>query len=703
MKLPIFLCAALFAALPYAAPLGAAPLAGEPALGSAAAAKSPLPAKAALPMPLTFEDLWAMERVGSAVVSPDGKWVAYVVTTFDHEKNAGTGQIYRVPVDGSAPPQRLTFHEAGARSPVFSPDGQSLIFSSKRGDGPSQLFRLPLGGGEPEQLTNLPVSASDVRFFPDGQSLAFVADTFADLNDDFTKVKERLDAAKNDKSQVKISENRTLRFWDHYLTSDTVSHIFRLDLESRKVTDLLPGRSALTGFQGLAWDLSPDGKEIAWSLNVTEPPYQKLDFAIELVSLEDGKTRQIGAGNQVTDGSPRYTPDGLYLLLGSETRPEWPAEFTHLLRYDRASGEVLPLLPGWDQEPGSWEVTGDGKKVVFVAQKEGRQHLYSVGIDGGTPRLLAEGGTIGSPLPAGNQVIFQRDSFYHPANLFAMPLAGGAAKELTHHNAERLAGIAKGAFESTTVKGAGGDDVQMWVLLPPNFDAKKKWPLLMVLHGGPHGAFQDNFHYRWSAELFAAKGYVVAEPNFHGSTGFGQAYADSIVGRHGDKPFEDVMAAVDAMVALGYIDEKRMAAAGGSYGGYLVTWLLGHTDRFAAIINHAGVYDLNAQFASDMTYGRSLAYGAEPWTDPARIDEQSPSRFAKNFKTPTLILHGEIDYRVPYTQGVMLHGVLTGKGVPSRIVIFPQENHWIVKPQSAEIWWREVFAWLDKYLPENAQ
>ncbi len=223
----------------------------------------------------------------------------------------------------------------------------------------------------------------------------------------------------------------------------------------------------------------------------------------------------------------------------------------------------------------------------------------------------------------------------------------------------------------------------------------------MVLHGGPHGASLDNFHYRWNAELFASRGYIVAQPNFHGSTGFGQAFTDSIVGRHGDQPFEDVMKGVDQLVGRGYVDEKRLAAAGGSYGGYLVTWLLGHTDRFAAIIDHAGVYDLNAQFASDMTYGRSLSYGAEPWVDPVKIDEQSPSRFAKNFKTPTLILHGELDYRVPYTQGLMLHGVLTAKGVPSRIVIFPQENHWILKPQSAEIWWREVFAWLAKYLPEQ--
>lgn len=698
MKLPILLSASLLWTL--APTVFASPQ--EPSTMSASPSSTAAPAPGA-PQPLTLEDLWAMERVGSPVVSPDGAWVAYVATTFDREKNAGVGQIYRVRVDGKTPPQRLTFHESGARAPVYSPDGRSLVFSSKRGDGPSQLFLLSLDGGEPEQITNLPVSPADVRFFPDGQSLAFVANTFPDLNDDFAKVKERLDAQKADKTQAKISDNRTLRYWDHYLTDGTVSHIFRLDLKTREVKDLLPGRSPLVGFEGVDWDLAPDGKELAWSINVTDPPYRKLDFNIELVELESGKTRQIGTDNQAGDNGPLYSPDGKYLLYGRNQRPEWPADSAQLVRLDRKTGEVRPLLPDFDREPGNWQILGDNKTVVFTAEDDGKRNLYSVSIEGGKSKLLVEGGNVGSPQAAGNEVVFLRDAFYQPTNVFVVPAAGGSPRQLSFHNAEKMARIAVGKLESARYAGAEGRNIQMWVHLPPNFDPAKKWPLVMVLHGGPHGASLDNFHYRWSAELFAAKGYVVAQPNFHGSTGFGQAFADAIVGRHGDKPFADVMAGLDHLIARGYIDDKRVAAAGGSYGGYLVSWLLGHTDRFGAIINHAGVYDLNSQFASDMTYGRSFAYGADPWEDPDRIDEQSPSRFAKNFNTPTLILHGELDYRVPYTQGVFLHGVLTGKGVPSRIVIFPQENHWILKPQSAEIWWREVFKWLETYLPESGK
>jgi dipeptidyl aminopeptidase/acylaminoacyl peptidase len=222
-----------------------------------------------------------------------------------------------------------------------------------------------------------------------------------------------------------------------------------------------------------------------------------------------------------------------------------------------------------------------------------------------------------------------------------------------------------------------------------------------MIHGGPFGAFQDEFHYRWNAPLLASKGYVVAMVNFHGSTSYGQAFAEAIMGNHADKPFADIMKATDWLIAQGFIDEKRMAAAGGSYGGYMIGWILGHTDRFAALVHHAGVYDLMGQFASDDTWGRPGNYGAAPWTDPDRVDLYSPSRYAKDFKTPTLILHGEKDYRVPVTQGINLYGVLQGKGVPARIVLFPEENHWVLKPQAALLWWKEVFGWLEKYLPSS--
>lgn len=665
-------------------------------LGALAATADPAPQT---PRPLTVDDLWAMERLGSPALSPEGRWVVFTVQTFSQEDNKGRRDLWLVPTSGDEPPRRLTWDEGNESSPVWSPDGRWLAFVAKRGEGPPQLYRLPMDRpGEAEPLTDLPVGVSDPKWFPDGQKIAFVANTFADLGDDFEKVKERLDEQKDDKTQAKVTENRLLRYWDEYRTDGTLPHVFTVDLGSREVKDLMPGFDALMGFGSFSWDLAPGGDEISFSANSTEPPWHTLDFNIYRLDLKSGETTLLTAENPASDGDPFYSPDGRYLLFSRNRRPEVSPEFSHLVRLDLASGELVELAPDWDTEPGGCRVSGDGEWVLCLAEEGGRRHAWALPMAGGAPRKLAEGGSLGNLVEAAGEVVYLDQGFHRPAELMAVPLAGGSPRRLTDFNGERLAAIDFGSVDDVTFEGAGGDPVQMFVLYPPGFDRTKKWPLLMLVHGGPHGAWNESFHYRWNAALFGAPGYVVAALNFHGSTGFGQAFAESILGNHADKPFEDVMKATDHLLAQGFVDEQRMAAAGGSYGGYLVSWILGHTDRFAALVNHAGVYDLMGQFASDYTWSRANNYGAAPWEDPQRVELYSPSRFAEHFATPTLILHGEKDYRVPYTQGVNLHGVLTAKGVPSRVVIFPDENHWILKPQSAQLWWSEVHGWLDRYI-----
>lgn len=658
------------------------------------------------PRPMTADDLWAMQRVGDPVLSPDGRWAVFPVSVYSADDNKGNSDLWLVPADGSAAPRRLTWNPGSDGSPAWSPDGTRLAFVSKRGEGPPQLYVLPLAGGEAEPVTDLPVAVEDPKWFPDGRRIAFAALTWPDLDGDFEAVGKRLDERKDDPVQAKIGDTRLLRYWDEYRTDGRFHHLFAVDLASGEVTDLTPGWDRLGGFGGLAWDLAPDGGEIVLAANSTAPPYRELDFdlwAVPLTGGRPGEPRNLTAGNPAADGSPRYSPDGAAIVYGRNRRPNLAPDFTRLARYDRTTGERRELMPEWDGEPSGWSFTPDGGTILFHAAERGRVHLYAVPAAGGSPRLVARGGSLdgaeAAPDGAGGvRVVYSGESITSPAELYAVPLGGGDPAPLTAFNAERLAGLDLGTVGAATFTGAGGDPVHMLLVYPPGYDPARQWPLLHLVHGGPHGAFSDRFHYRWNAALFAAPGYLVAMVNFHGSTGYGQAFAESILGNHADKPFADVMAATDHLLATGTVDGERMAAAGGSYGGYLVSWILGHTDRFAALVDHAGVYDLMGQFASDYTWSRPQNYGAAPWTDPERIDLYSPSRFAAHFETPTLILHGEKDYRVPYTQGVNLYGVLQGKGVPARIVVFPDENHWILKPRSAFLWWREVHGWLERWI-----
>ncbi|HEX6850377.1 MAG TPA: S9 family peptidase [Candidatus Polarisedimenticolaceae bacterium] len=658
------------------------------------------PAESAAKRPMTVEDLWAMTRVGAPSLSPDGKWAVFSATDWSMEENKSNSDLWIVPTDASAPPRRLTFHEGSDGGPSFSPDGRFILFSSKRGDGPSQLYRLPVDGGEAEKLTDLPVPPEDPKWFPDGTKIVFLAHTWPDLNDDFAAVKKRLDEAEKAKAKAFVSENRLVRYWDRWVTDGRYPHFFALDLATRKVTDLTPGMARHMGLMetGGGWDLSPSGGEIAFTANATEPPYATLNYDVFVVGASGGQIVNLTADNPADDGRPRYSPDGRWLLYGRQTRANVDPDFTKLTLRNRDSGTTTNLAAGWDFNPSGWEFAPDSTTITLVAEQGGRDHLWALTLDGTPPRLVRRGGSIGGARPGPDGlVVYSKQSILSPAELFATTLAGEAERALTAFNRERLEALDLGSYEDVRFRGAGGDEVQMFVVYPPGFDPKKKWPLLQVLHGGPHGSTTDSWHYRWNAALFSSNGIIGAHVNFHGSMGEGQKFAESIVGAHGDKPYEDVMKSTDALIARGFVDPERMAVSGGSYGGYLTSWTISQTPRFKAAIVHAGVYDFLSQMASDVSYGRLENYGGTPWDSPEKIDRWSPSRQAKGFRTPTLVIHGDKDYRVPVTQGLELYGVLQAKGVPSRLVVFPEENHWVLKPQNAKLWWSEFFGWLDRY------
>ena len=650
--------------------------------------------------PLTAEELWTLQRVGNPVVSPDGKTAAYTVNVYDMEADRGNADIWISPVAGG-PARRMTTNKASDSSPAWSPDGKRMAFVSKREDDKAaQIYVIPLDGGEPERLTDMPLSVSNPKWFPDGSRVAFVSALIAGAETP-EATKKAVEAREKSKVKARVSENRLYRYWDHWLTDGEYPRVFAVDVATKKVTDLLPGSKRILGLEEGAgsFDISPDGAAIVFEANSAPEPYHVWNTDIFLVPVSGGEPKNLTAGNPAEDKNPVFSPDGKSLAYGLEKKADgWPDQ-TRLAVLDLASGRTRVLTEDFDHSAGGWSWTADGGTIVFQAEARGRGNLYAVSAGGGAPREIFHGGSVaGARLTRDGQVVFATSTLSRPAEIAVAGLDGKGLRYVTSFNDAAIAKLDLGPVEEMTFAGAGGETVQMFVLFPPGFDAKKKYPLVQLIHGGPVGIFGDTFGYRWNPHVFASPGYIVAMVNFHGSSSFGHAWIESILGAHPDKPFADVMKATDFLITKGYVDSNRMAAAGGSYGGFLVDWIEGHTDRFKALVSHAGVYDLLGQSASDATYGRHHSYGGYPYTNLENIEKWSPNRFAANFRTPMLVIHGERDFRVPVTQGLELYGVLSAKGVPARLVYYPDEHHWILKGQNSKHWYGEVLAWLGKYL-----
>ena len=657
--------------------------------------------------PLTPQDIWAMKRLASPALSPDGKNAAFTVQEWSVEKNKSTTNLWVVAVAGGVP-RRLTTAPATDGSPVWSPDGTRLAFISKRGDDENNsLYVMPVDGGEPEKILELPYGLAAPKWMPDGKGVIVATVVIPELagtlsKADLAAMRKEIKHRRDSKMTAKVTENRQYRYFDHYITDSVANRLLLVDVATKEIKDLMPKWDRLFTVSGeIFYDLAPDGRTLAVTLNTTPPPYR--DFPNDDVYLVPtdgtGFMTNLTPENRGDDGEPVFAPDGKSLIFTRQKTPYYSGEFAKLWRHDFTTERNTPLTEALDYGVENASFSADGRTIWLTAEDKGVLPVFKLSVDGTGLTAVYKDGTSTALHTAGGSVVFLNDNTSRPNELFALEAASGAVRQLTHFNDGLLATIDFGKVESYWFTGANHEQIQGWLVYPPGFDAKKTYPLVQLMHGGPHTMCRDSWSYRWNTHAFAAPGYVVTWVNRHGSTGFGEKFSRSILNQWGEMPFEDIMNSTDFLLKkLPNLDPQRMAAAGGSYGGYMAAWVLGHTDRFKAIIDHAGVNDSYAQYATDVPHGFPEVMGGKAWENVEGLMRENPMAYAKNFKTPTLIIHGEMDYRVPYGNGLELYGVLQAMNVPSRLLIFPNENHWVLTPQNALYWHWEMQSWLARYI-----
>jgi dipeptidyl aminopeptidase/acylaminoacyl peptidase len=673
----------------------ASPLAGR----TYGQAEKPEPPK----RPMTLDDLWKIKRLGQPSLSPNGQWVAVEVTSYCMEDNESTSDIWLISTDGE-PPRQLTAHAAKDSGPRWSPDGKHIAFVSNRdGDGP-QVYLISPEGGEARKLTRMPMAPSGLKWAADSKTLYCIGWTWPDATDDDAhrrKEKEK----KERKVQAAIIDDAQFRYWDRWLTDGKRPMVFAIDLDAGRHRNLLAGTQLNLPIQEPSaddYDVSPDGRELCIVADSTGKVGLDFNNDLFLLPLEKpGVAINLTKDNEGHDMQPAFSPDGQSIAFIRQTTKFFYADRMRLMVHERKTGKNREISGKFDRSCSNPQWGPDSERICFQAEDKGYVRLYAISKNGDELTPITRGYTDRSfELSSdGKQLIFLRSSFDMPATLHVLAAGNEAPRKIESFNDAITSRWELGEVKEIYFKGADDREVQMWVVYPPGFDAKQKWPLLQIIHGGPHNGITTDFSFRWNLQLFAARGYIVACVNFHGSSGFGQEFTDSITGDLGRKPSIDILKATDYLEAQPYIDKNRTTAAGASYGGYLIAWLNGHTDRFKAMICHAGVYNWHSMMASDIVRTRERSLGTKPWGgDLSKIDQQTPQRFAANFKTPTLVMHGEKDYRVPVTQGFEFYNTLKQKEVPTRLVYFPDENHWILKPQNSRLWHDEFFAWLEKYV-----
>ena len=654
--------------------------------------------------PITFDDMIKMRRVAEPQISPDGKWVAYTLATPDMDANRSASNIWMVSTAGGSP-QQLT-QSGHDSSPVWSPNGKTIAFLSSR-SGDSQVYLLSLEGGEAQKLTKLSTGADIVKWSPDGKTIAFTSSVYPDCKDDDCNSKRDAEKEKN-KVKAHVAEHLLYRHWTHW-NEGKRAHLFVVSADSSAAPrDLTPGGDydVPPDERGGPSDInfSPDSKELCFTAVTDKMEAISTNGDLFTVPVAGGEIKRITA-QPGFDGEPVYSPDGRYIAYHAQLTPEYESDRWRVMLYDRQSAKNENLSEGFNRSADELAWSADSKTIYFTAENETLKPVYAMAARPGSEpkKILAD--TYNAAVSFshdGKTMAFERTSSTMPAELLAASSDGSGVRQLTHHNDSILAALEMNPPETFWFDGAEGTKVQAMLIRPPKFDAAKKYPMLVLLHGGPQTMWSDAWGYRWNAEVFSAPGYVTLMINRRGSTGYGQKFTDEITNDWGGKAYVDVMDGVDfALKKYAFIDGTKMAAAGGSYGGYMADWIATHNGRFKAIISHAGVYDKVAMYATEELWFEEHDLQGMPWSNPESYRKWGPVTYAGElgkFKTPTLVICGERDYRVPYTQSLEFFSALQRQGVPSKLVVFPDEGHWVLKPQNSQFWYKTFLDWLALYL-----
>jgi len=655
--------------------------------------------------PLTIDDLLKVRRVGDPQLSPDGRLIAYQISDPDKAANRSRTQIYLIPVAGGQPVQ-LTSGESSASTPRWSPDGKRIAFV--RG---GQIHTMDASGGDVKTITSISTGAGDPVWSPDGRWLAFVSDIYPGCADDACNQKRDAEVEAN-KVKAKTIDRLLYRHWTAWKDGKR-THVFVVSADGGAARDLTPGDFDAPPFSlggPTDYAFSPDARELAFARNTEKVEATSTNNDIFIVPVAGGEPQRITGDNKGSDQSPLYSPDGRYIAYRSQATAGFESARWRLMLYDRQTKKARELTSTFDAYVEGFTFTPDGKRIYFVSGQRGRQPLYMITVADGQLTKVFDGFNDDVRVaPNGETLVFTRSSSIQPTEIYRYDLEGDhrVVAQVTRTNDEFLSGFNLQMAEEVEWTGANNAKVHGWLFKPAPPARNTRHPLVVLIHGGPQGAWNDSWSYRWNPQIFASAGYMVFMPNPRGSTGYGQQFTDDISGDWAGKVYTDIINGVAQVASRPDVDRERIGAAGGSYGGYMVNWILGHNDnervKFKALVSHAGVFNLVSMYGvTEELWFPEWEFKGTPWDNPELYTRWSPHLHAKNFKTPTLVTHGELDYRVPIGEGFQLFTYLQKQNVPSKLLYFPDEGHWILKPQNSALWYNTVIGWFDQYLKPSA-